>query len=1270
MRARRSVSAIFVLLSIVASGLGPAATSPVNAVMPVPAVVVLDPTGCNALQVIGNAGLRTYANPDGSVGWLALDSDGSKAADPNSCGTTAYTISFSTSTATAWACGTPFDLGDPAACAPGGVIESFAFDPGQTACLPATTNNACNPNHIASGQLRPTPIRATGRMTRAIADHEWNCKGAYPDYTPYGAGAPPVPIAPCAEATSPFIDQLTALVGTSGAPSGFTTTTDCAPASGTIFPAGNYFVDCATFTVNGDVTFEGGNIVFGGSVSVASGHLSINTANPNADVSSSCRRDADLTEACLAGSSQQASFIYLRGNGSLTKAPTAALTMNHVFAYLDPINPPSTGRKVDLSFGAGVLNWTAPEQLASPAPEDAGWFFDKLALWSEASNEHRLGGAATYTLRGVLVTPGALLNYTIGSDQLLEHAQFIAFRVAVAGPGILRLQPNPASTLVVLPEPPDTTITTAPPEISTSPDASISFEASSPASTFECSLDGAVFTACTSPLELSAPEGAHDVAVRAVDPWGQPDPTPAIVMWTIDLTPPTIIATIDPAANANGWWRTDPTVTFSCTDAAAGVASCTSPVTLTTEGAGHEVTGTAVDNAGHTADHNVTGINIDQTPPLLDGTPTTAPNAAGWYNTSVTVAWTSSDALSGIDPATDPADSIIDTEGAGLVAGASVLDLAGNVTPALSAPLNIDLTAPLTSATAPGGWNNDSVQVLLAASDGLSGVAETRFRLNGGAWQTGTSILIEDEGTHLLEYQSTDFADNLEQLRSVEILIDRTPPEITHLHDPAANAAGWNNTDVLITFACSDGLSGIAACTPPQLISGEGALQLVEGTATDLAGNTATDPATVSIDKAAPVITATADRAPNAAGWYDASVLVTFSCTDALSGITSCADAILLGEGADQSAAGAATDAAGNAAGTSLDGVNIDATPPVLEATILTAAAPSGWYVEPVTIQWSCSDPLSGIDGDCPADTVVTLEGNAVAVTETVADIAGNTTTLTVSGLQIDLTPPETLAAMPDPLPSGWHSGPVQVALTATDLASGVAATWYRLDGGTDVAYMTEFVVADGGEHELEFWSTDVAGNIETPTTVTIRIDDVPPTIELLERLPEPNEMGWNAGPVTVRWSCADAETDVVEAITQTTIETEGADQTAVGVCRDLAGNETSDALGGINIDTTGPAVTIESSIIAIGAITGTASDPLSGAQGLSVVYTDVLGGEQVVTADCVACTVAGTPAVAWTAPVPSLPGVYRIRVTGTDWTGNTGDQAVVEAILLVPALP
>ncbi|GIF74973.1 right-handed parallel beta-helix repeat-containing protein [Asanoa siamensis] len=95
------------------------------------------------------------------------------------------------------------------------------------------------------------------------------------------------------------------------------------------------------------------------------------------------------------------------------------------------------------------------------------------------------------------------------------------------------VQPAPADTT-----PPDTTIVTAPDHHTVSTSATFTFASNEAGATFECSLDGAAFTACTSPktyIGLWATN--HEFRVKAIDPAGNHDPTPAAHGWTIGAAP-------------------------------------------------------------------------------------------------------------------------------------------------------------------------------------------------------------------------------------------------------------------------------------------------------------------------------------------------------------------------------------------------------------------------------------------------------------------------------------------------------------------------------------------------------------------------------------------------------------------------------------------------------------------------------------------------------------------------------------------------------------
>jgi hypothetical protein len=87
--------------------------------------------------------------------------------------------------------------------------------------------------------------------------------------------------------------------------------------------------------------------------------------------------------------------------------------------------------------------------------------------------------------------------------------------------------------------PPQTTITSGPSGTVSAQDASFSFSSSESRSTFQCRLDGAAWSACTSPkLYSGLTAAAHRFEVRAIDRAGNVDPTPAARDWTIAVSQP------------------------------------------------------------------------------------------------------------------------------------------------------------------------------------------------------------------------------------------------------------------------------------------------------------------------------------------------------------------------------------------------------------------------------------------------------------------------------------------------------------------------------------------------------------------------------------------------------------------------------------------------------------------------------------------------------------------------------------------------------------
>jgi xanthomonalisin len=96
-------------------------------------------------------------------------------------------------------------------------------------------------------------------------------------------------------------------------------------------------------------------------------------------------------------------------------------------------------------------------------------------------------------------------------------------------------------------------------------------------------------------------------------------------------------------------------------------------------------------------------------------------------------------------------------------------------------------------------------------------------------------------------------------------------------------------------------------------------------------------------------------------------------------------------------------------------------------------------------------------------------------------DNAGNSALGTPYGpLCFDNVPPVTTITLTGNGQNGNYNGPVLVSVSATDNASGVAATYSAIDNGTLQPYAGPVYVWLPGNHTVTAYSVDVAGNIES----------------------------------------------------------------------------------------------------------------------------------------------------------------------------------------------
>jgi len=123
----------------------------------------------------------------------------------------------------------------------------------------------------------------------------------------------------------------------------------------------------------------------------------------------------------------------------------------------------------------------------------------------------------------------------------------------------------------------------------------------------------------------------------------------ATITVTSNYAPPKISASTYPAQTFTGWTKNNTTVTFTCTPGGLPITSCTPPQTVTADGSGQIVTGSATDSAGTSASTSVT-LYVDKTAPTL----TVSPPGGTFVATSspVTITGTVSDSGSGLSSVT------------------------------------------------------------------------------------------------------------------------------------------------------------------------------------------------------------------------------------------------------------------------------------------------------------------------------------------------------------------------------------------------------------------------------------------------------------------------------------------------------------------------------------------------------------------------------------------------------------------------------------------
>jgi beta-glucanase (GH16 family) len=149
---------------------------------------------------------------------------------------------------------------------------------------------------------------------------------------------------------------------------------------------------------------------------------------------------------------------------------------------------------------------------------------------------------------------------------------------------------------------------------------------------------------------------------------------------------------------------------------------------------------------------------------------------------------------------------------------ATQIDSSGTAPSRASTGFDVDATAPQTgddTAAIGAAWRRGPVTVGLTPTDAGSGVALTRFTIDGSlpdaTSPTGTSVTLASEGVFTIRYASVDRAGNVESVRTAAtpIRIDRTAPVTTD--DAATIGTAWSKLDRTVRLTPTDASAGVAA---------------------------------------------------------------------------------------------------------------------------------------------------------------------------------------------------------------------------------------------------------------------------------------------------------------------------------------------------------------------------------------------------------------------------------------------------------------------------
>jgi beta propeller repeat protein len=634
-------------------------------------------------------------------------------------------------------------------------------------------------------------------------------------------------------------------------------------------------------------------------------------------------------------------------------------------------------------------------------------------------------------------------------------------------------------------------------------------------------------------------EGEHALSYYSVDEVGNEEAArSAANSVKIDTTAPTTTAT-DPGS---AWQAGSVTVTLTAVDAGGSglrrlyykaddgpllfTTNATVDVEFSTSG-DHTLTYYSNDQAGNSENSHLMHVRIDKTAPV-----TTDNTTSDWRSGAVTVQLTADDGgmsgvahtyykLDGAAEWTEGTSVLVEGQGEHTLTYYSV-DAAGCAEEARAATnsIKIDASVPSTTDDAPAGWQNGPVQLHLETNEaGGAGLAHLYYSIDGGAQgEYSGEIYVNGDGDHIVRYYAVDAAGNSEPEKSVHVKIDTVGPWT----EASGDLGGWYKDSATVNLTAADNL-GAAQSSGPGVteysldgggtwtegssftISNEGT-HWVKVRSRDAVGNQSTaEDVIVKVDSSGPWVTATGFDG----GWSREPVSLRFDGWDEGAGTAAYYSSVDGGgswqEGGERtiSAEGGTTveyyavDTLGNEGAHETGTVMVDGQAPATSA----AGADDAWHAEPVVVSFS-ADPGAGspivyteysVDGGATWPDGPSVEVSQQGVTTVYFrshDAAGNAEESKSVEVKIDRVAPATTAAGAS---LTWKRTPISVIFTATETDSGLSYTEHSRDGGATWVQGSGVLVAEQGDNEILYRSSDLAGNVEEINVCRARYDFAKP---------------------------------------------------------------------------------------------------------------------------------------------------------------------------------